>query len=62
MSRVTNGASLRRTRLLEMMQMINLSKGASMLEIQGYMWARFGLKYETTRKGRDCGGADIRRL
>ena len=50
MSRVTNGASLRRTRLLEMMQMINLGKGASMNEIQGYMWARFGLKHTTTRK------------
>ena len=50
MSRVTDGASLRRTRLLEMMQMINLTEGARMNQIQGYMWARFGLKFETTRR------------
>jgi len=50
MSRVSDGASLRRTRILELMQMINLANGATMQEIQGHMWARFGLKFETTRK------------
>jgi len=50
MSRVTNGASLRRTRILEMMQTINIAAGMTMNEIQGHMWARFGLKFDTTRK------------
>jgi len=50
MSRVTDGASLRRTRLLELMQTINLSGGMTMQEIQGHAWARFGLKFETTRR------------
>jgi len=50
MSQPKNGATLRRSRILDMMQMINLAKGATMLEIQGYMWARYGLKHDTTRK------------
>lgn len=50
MGKVTDGATLRRTRVLDMMQMINLAKGATMQEIQGYMWARFGLKFDTTRQ------------
>lgn len=50
MSQVKDGASLRKTRVLEMMQMINITSGSTMNQIQGYMWARFGLRFDTTRK------------
>jgi len=49
LSRVTDGATLRQTRLLDIMRMINMAKGATMLEIQGYSWAVHGLKFDTTR-------------
>jgi len=48
MSRVTDGATLRQTRITDMLAMIRDSEGATTLEIQGFMLARHGLKFKTT--------------
>jgi len=48
MSRVTDGATLRQQRITDMLAMIRDAKGATTLEIQGFMLARHGLKFDTT--------------
>jgi len=48
MSRVTDGATLRQQRLTDMLTMLKNSEGATTLEIQGFMLARHGLKFDTT--------------
>jgi len=48
MSRVTDGATLRQQRIVDMLQMIKAAQGATTLEIQGFMYMRHGLKFDTT--------------
>lgn len=47
-SRITDGATLRHSRILGMLKMINDSEGATSLDIQSFMLAKFGLKHKTT--------------
>jgi len=48
MSRVTDGATLRQQRIVDLVAMLRASQGATTLEIQGFMLARHGLKFDTT--------------
>jgi len=48
MSRVTDGATLRQQRITDMLAMIRDGDGATTLELQGFMLARHGLKFQTT--------------
>jgi len=48
MSRVTDGATLRQQRIVDMLTMLKNAKGADIMEIQGFMLARHGLKFDTT--------------
>ena len=46
--RVTNGATLRHSRVMDMLQWINLAGGATITQIQAYMLTAHGLKFSTT--------------
>jgi len=48
MSRVTDGATLRQQRIVDMLTMLKNAEGATTMEIQGFMLARHGLKFDTT--------------
>jgi len=48
MSRVTDGATLRQQRIVDMLTMLKNADGATTMEIQGFMLARHGLKFDTT--------------
>jgi len=48
MSRVTNGASLRHKRVMDMLLFIKAQDGATITEIQSYMLTAHGLKFSTT--------------
>jgi len=48
MSRVTDGATLRQQRIVDMLTMLKNAQGATTMEIQGFMLARHGLKFDTT--------------
>jgi len=45
---VTDGATLRQQRIVDLLTMLKTSEGATTLEIQGFMLARHGLKFQTT--------------
>jgi len=47
-SRVTDGATLRQQRIVDMLTMLKNAKGATTMDIQGFMLARHGLKFDTT--------------
>ena len=48
MSRVTNGASLRHKRIMDMLLFIKAQDGATITQIQAYMLTAHGLKFSTT--------------
>ena len=47
---MTDGADKRRRRIADLLQKMKERDGMTLLEIQGYMMARFGLKFDTTSK------------
>jgi hypothetical protein len=48
MSRVTDGASLRHRRIMDMLLFIKAQEGATITQIQAYMLTAHGLKFSTT--------------
>jgi len=48
--RMTDGADKRRRRIQDLLQEIRSQDGMSLLEIQGFMLSKFGLKFETTER------------
>lgn len=46
--RVTDGATLRHSRIMDMLQWLNLAGGATITQIQAYMLTAHGLKFQTT--------------
>jgi len=48
MSRVTDGASLRHKRVMDMLLFIKAQDGATITQIQSYMLTAHGLKFSTT--------------
>jgi len=49
-SRISDGATLRKTRLFDLVRRIQELHGCTTQEIQGFMLALHGLKFETTTK------------
>jgi hypothetical protein len=47
-TRITDGATLRKTRILDMVRYIADSKGCTTQDIESWMLAVHGLKFETT--------------
>ena len=47
-SRVTDGATLRHSRIMAMLQFIADTEGATTKDIQAFMFLHYGLKYRTT--------------
>lgn len=47
-SRVSDGATLRRSRLMKMFRFIEATDGATEKDIQSYMLMHYGLKFRTT--------------
>jgi len=46
--RVTDGATLRQTRIMDLVQQIHGLGGMTTAEAQAYMMVKYGLKWETT--------------
>ena len=46
--RITDGATLRRTRLMDLLQQIHANDGMSTVDCQRYMTIKYGLKWERT--------------
>ena len=46
--RVTDGATLRHSRVMDMLQWINLAGGVTITQIQAYMLTAHGLKFSTS--------------
>ena len=46
--RITDGATLRRTRLIDLLQQIHVREGMTTVECQQYMTIKYGLKWERT--------------
>ena len=46
--RITDGATLRRTRLMDLLQQIHMNDGFTTVECQRYMTIKYGLKWERT--------------
>jgi len=59
-TRITDGATLRKTRILDLIRYVHDTKGATTQEIESYMLALHGLKFETTvRMIQECHMAHI---
>jgi hypothetical protein len=46
--KIIDGATLRRSRLIDLIQQIHVHKGMSTVSCQEYMMMHYGLKWETT--------------
>jgi len=47
-TRVTDGATLRRSRIMQMLHFIADTQGSSTHAVQSFMFMQFGLKFRTT--------------
>lgn len=47
---MTDGADKRRRRVLDLLAEMKRQNGMTLLEIQGFMMGKFGLKFDTTSK------------
>lgn len=47
---MTDGADKRRRRIQDLLQEMKAQEGMTLLEIQGFMMQKFGLKFDTTER------------